>query len=117
MTSISPQPQSNDPLEHKRKSDRRKENFDDAIEVIEAIAEEAGGIGIAKRLFEKVKVRVSREYIERIEVLEDRQEQLLQTNSVLTRMGEECVERIDSLKEENAKLRIQIRELECSQNR
>ncbi len=45
---------------------KRGERVDDAIEIAELIAEEAGGLGVAKRIGGKVKQWISKEYIEKI---------------------------------------------------
>lgn len=109
MTSASPRPR--DEKDKRDTRGRRKENFDDAVEVAEALAEELGGVGIARRLYEKARKYLSREYLERIERLEARQEELLETNALLTRAGADYVVALDDLKEENTKLRKEIEEL------
>lgn len=108
MTSVSPSQRG--PKE-KGEKNRRKENLDDALEVAEALAEELGGIGIARRLYEKARKYLSREYLERIERLEARQEDLLQTNALLSRAGADYVVALDELKEENEQLRIEMERL------
>lgn len=114
MTEHTPKPDT-----AKKKPDQdRKDAVDDAMEIAELLAEEATGIGITKRLWQRGKKIVGKEYLEEISALKTRQNELLETNNVLTRMSGECVKRIDELeakvnklKDENEALRRQNSEL------
>jgi hypothetical protein len=114
LTGASPNPR--DEKTTRNSSSRRKENFDDALEVAEALAEELGGVGIARRLYEKARKYLSREYLKRIEALEARQEELLQTNALLTRAGADYVVALDELREENERLLNQLREIQSGKS-
>lgn len=87
---------------------RSKKHLDGAVDLIEIISEEVGGIGLAKRVHQKIKAYFAREYIRRIQLLEVRQEELLETNAVLTRLGQDCIERIDALQEERRRLKAEV---------
>lgn len=97
----------------KRQKDDAKSSVDDALEVAEVFAEEVGGIGVARRLYEHFKRRLSREFIQRIEKLEERQEELLATNAFITRAGNEYVVRLDELNIENDRLRRKLEQYEA----
>lgn len=106
MTGAAPNPR--DEKSERSSRDRSKEKLDDAIEVAEALAEELGGVGIARRLYEKARRYLSREYLDRIEALEARQEELLQTNALLTRVSTDYLAAMDELRKENARLQVEL---------
>lgn len=83
--------------EDPRKRAERKENVDDAIAIAEIMAEDLSGVGMVKRVYERLKRRAAREYLEKIDELEEAHRELMRTNAVLTRACEDAMQRQDEL--------------------
>lgn len=104
------------PNKYDKSEDSRNETVDDAIEIAELVLEEATGIGAAKKIGLKVKRWISKEYISKIEYLENRQKEILDTNALLNKMCQDALKRIEELEDENLFLKSQLNNNAMPQN-
>lgn len=108
--SDTPKKKSDSSSEKERKA-RRDELIEDASEVAGIAVDELSGLGVARRLYVRLKQRVGREYIEEIKKLSAAHEELILTNNFLVRAGNDYIKRLDELELEVAALRSENREL------
>ena len=106
-----------DPVDHQssdaalHRKNRNQEKRDDATVFAELISDEIPVVGQAKRLFGILKRKFSQEYIARIEYLENRHEEMLRTQSLLTRTAEANLADLKNVKSELSARNVEIAEL------
>ena len=83
---------------------------DDAVAAIERLVEEATGVGIVKRVAQKIRLRVSREFIDRIDALTSRNNELTRT---INSMGDAYQRLLEHLDAKDARIAELERELDA----